>query len=73
MMAPAPHPLHILRTHSAALSALSCNESNTTLYAGDQDGFISITDLRTRRVITQWKAHQGGILGVEEWQGKLVR
>ncbi|WRT68100.1 uncharacterized protein IL334_005075 [Kwoniella shivajii] len=67
-----PPPFHLLRSHHAPLSSVHFNPSNTLLYSGDQDGFISILDLRVRRVIAYWKAHQGGILGLEEWQGGLI-
>ncbi|KAK8858888.1 hypothetical protein IAR55_003119 [Kwoniella newhampshirensis] len=67
-----PTPFHLLRAHHAPLSALHFNPSNTLLYSGDQDGFISILDLRVRRVVAYWQAHQGGVLGVEEWEGGLI-
>ena len=71
--APPPDPFHILRIHSAPLSVISFNPSNTLLYAGDQDGYISIIDLRTRRALSYWKAHETGVLTVEEWNGRLIR
>jgi WD40 repeat protein len=68
-----PLPFHILRAHSAPLSALSFAPGNTHLLAGDQDGVVSVSDLRTRRVAASWKAHAGGVLGVGEWAGGVVR
>ncbi|OCF37004.1 hypothetical protein I316_00908 [Kwoniella heveanensis BCC8398] len=72
MAPPSPSPFHHLRTHHHPLSALHFNSSNTLLYSGDQDGWISILDLRVRRVICYWKAHEGGVLGLEEWEGGLI-
>ena len=72
-MPAAPTPFHLLRTHHAPLSSVSFNPGNTLLYAGDQDGYISITDLRSRRTVAYWKAHRGGVLTVQEWDGRLIR
>lgn len=72
-MAPPPTPFHVLRNHSAPLSTVSFNSGNTLLYAGDQDGTVSITDLKSRRTTSLWKAHEGGVLSVEEWNGRLIR
>lgn len=68
-----PTPFHVLRTHHAAISCLAFSENNTLLYAGDQDGFVSVTDLKGRRVVRYWKAHEGGVLSVAEWDGRLIR
>lgn len=72
-MAPAPTPFHILRSHASPLAAITFNPSNTLVYAGDQDGNISITDLRSRRTVSSWRAHEGGILTLQEWNGSLIR
>lgn len=71
-MPPPPDPFHVLRTHSASLASIAFGGGNTLLYSGGQDGFVSITDLRTRRSILFWKAHEGGVLGVGEWDGRLI-
>jgi len=71
-MTPPPTPFHILRAHQAPLSCLAFTEGNTHLLSGDQDGVVAITDLGTRRVVVSWKAHEGGVLGVGEWDGALV-
>ncbi|WWC88338.1 uncharacterized protein L201_003248 [Kwoniella dendrophila CBS 6074] len=71
-MSSPPPPFHLLRSHHSPLSSLCFNQSNTLLYSGDQDGYITILDLRARRVIAYWKGHEGGVLGLEEWQGGLV-
>ncbi|WVW85056.1 hypothetical protein I302_107092 [Kwoniella bestiolae CBS 10118] len=67
-----PPPFHLLRTHHSPISSVHFNPSNTLLYSGDQDGYISVLDLKVRRVVAYWKAHEGGILGLEEWQGGLI-
>jgi WD40 repeat protein len=68
-----PTPHHILRTHSSPLSSLSFSPTNTHLYASDQDGNLSITDLRSLRSTSHWKAHDGGALGIQEWAGGTIR
>lgn len=75
MFPPAPVPFHTLRTHSSPLASLhfSTSTPNSLLYAGDQDGWISVLDLKVRRVIAFWKGHEGGVLGLGEWQGGLIR
>jgi hypothetical protein len=55
------------------LSCLAYNPSNTLLYSADQEGWIAITDLAVRRGVAFWRAHEGGVLGVEEWEGRLIR
>lgn len=75
MSSPAPVPFHTIRTHSSPLASLhfSASPPNSHLYAGDQDGWISVLDLKVRRVIAFWKGHEGGVLGLGEWQGGLIR
>ncbi|KIR58390.1 WD-repeat protein [Cryptococcus bacillisporus CA1873] len=74
MSSPAPVPFHTIRTHSSPLASLhfSASPPNSHLYAGDQDGWISVLDLKVRRVIAFWKGHEGGVLGLGEWQGGLI-
>ncbi|WVF68720.1 hypothetical protein IAT40_003492 [Kwoniella sp. CBS 6097] len=72
MAPPPPSPFHYLRTHHHPLSALHFNSTNALLYSGDQEGWVSILDLKVRRVICYWRAHEGGVLGLEEWEGGLI-
>ncbi|KGB79303.2 WD-repeat protein [Cryptococcus deuterogattii R265] len=74
MSPPAPVPFHTIRIHSSPLASLhfSTSPPNSLLYAGDQDGWISVLDLKVRRVVAFWKGHEGGVLGLGEWQGGLV-
>jgi WD40 repeat protein len=71
-MPAAPPPLHTLRTHSVPIASTSFSHDNALIYAGDQDGYLSITDAKTRRAIAYWKAHTEGILGVQEWDNRLI-
>ncbi|KAH8089136.1 WD40-repeat-containing domain protein [Filobasidium floriforme] len=67
-----PSPFHVLRHHQSPLHHLAFSHSNDLLYSGDEDGNIAITDLKLKRVISSWKAHGEGVLGVGEWDGGLV-
>ncbi|KAL1405876.1 Astra associated protein 1 Asa1 [Vanrija albida] len=71
-MPPPPIPFHILRAHHAPISALHFTRGNTHLFAGDQDGVVSVTDLSARRVVASWEAHDKGVLSVGEWDGGVV-
>ncbi|KAI0303688.1 WD40 repeat-like protein [Multifurca ochricompacta] len=67
----APSPLHIIRSHSSAISALSISNDNERIYSGDISGLVVITSTRSIRSLASWKAHADGLLGVQEW-GKQV-
>jgi len=67
----APPPLHIIRSHSSAVSALFISGDNERIYSGDISGLVVITSTRSLRPMASWKAHTDGLLGVEEW-GKQV-
>jgi WD40 repeat protein len=69
----APTPFHVLRHHQSPLTHLSFSHRNDLLYSVDEEGNIAITDLAQRRVVASWKGHEGGVLGVGEWDGGLVR
>lgn len=69
--ASAPPPLHIIRSHSSAVSALFISGDNERIYSGDVSGLVVITSTRSLRSVASWKAHTDGLLGVEEW-GKQV-
>ncbi|KAL7409943.1 WD40-repeat-containing domain protein [Mrakia frigida] len=68
-MAPTPTPHFILRHHLAQINALTFSPSNHLLYSGDADGIVAVTDTKSRRALAVWKAHEDGVLGVEEWPG----
>ncbi|KAI0300842.1 WD-40 repeat-containing protein [Russula brevipes] len=67
----APPPLHIIRSHSSAISTLFISGDNERIYSGDISGLVVITSTRSLRPLASWKAHTDGLLGVEEW-GKHV-
>jgi ASTRA-associated protein 1 len=67
-----PDPHHILRTHTHPLSHLYFSSNNTLLYSCDQEGYLSVTDLKTRRPLVTFKAHENGCLGLGEWNGRLI-
>ncbi|KAH9960925.1 WD-40 repeat-containing protein [Russula dissimulans] len=67
----APPPLHIIRSHSSAISTLFISGDNERIYSGDISGLVVITSTRSLRPLASWAAHTDGLLGVEEW-GKQV-
>ncbi|KZV88287.1 WD40 repeat-like protein [Exidia glandulosa HHB12029] len=71
-MPAAPPPLHVLRNHSAQVSALSFSSDNERLYSGDTQGRVVMTSTRTLRPVAVWQAHSDSILGVEEWMGFVI-
>ncbi|KAF5327014.1 hypothetical protein D9619_004885 [Psilocybe cf. subviscida] len=69
---PAPTPLHLLRSHSSAITALACSSDNERIYSADASGKVVITSTRSLRAIAAWNAHTDSILGVEEWNQFIV-
>lgn len=63
----APPPLHTIRSHNSAISALFVSDDNERIYSGDLSGLVVITSTRSIRPLASWKAHTDGLLGVEEW------
>jgi len=72
-MPPPPTPFHVLRHHQSPIHHLAFSSSNELIYSGDEQGNIAVIDLKLRRVVASWKAHEAGVLGVGEWEGGLVR
>jgi WD40 repeat protein len=70
---PPPPPKNVFRYHSHPVHSSSFATDNNLLYAGDEEGWVSITDLKSMRVLAHWKAHEKGVLGVSEWMGGVVR
>ncbi|KAL0577938.1 Astra associated protein 1 Asa1 [Marasmius crinis-equi] len=68
----APSPIHLLRIHSTPVSVLHISEDNERIYSGDSSGQVACTSSRTLRVITSWKAHTDGLLGVEELGNEII-
>ncbi|KAG7440806.1 WD40 repeat-like protein [Guyanagaster necrorhizus] len=69
---PPPPPRHILRSHSSGVTALFISLDNERVYSGDGSGFVVSTSTRTLRAISSWKAHDDGILGVQEWGANII-
>ncbi|GAA5853863.1 hypothetical protein JCM8547_007478 [Rhodosporidiobolus lusitaniae] len=65
-----PSPTYILRHHAHPVAVLTASSCNRFLLSGDTEGHVALWDLQTFRVRRSWKAHEGGLLGVEEWKGK---
>jgi hypothetical protein len=71
-LASAPPPLHIIRSHTSAISALFVSSDNERIISGDVSGLVVITSTRSLRSMASWKAHTDGLLGIEEWGKRLI-
>ena len=75
---PAPCPKRIIRAHTAQINVLEFSprdlegEVNERLYSGDGDGRVVITSTTTHRTLASWRAHQAGILSIEEWNDSII-
>lgn len=67
-----PTPIHLLRPHSSRINTLWFSDDNERLYSGDTSGMVIITSTRTLRSIASWKAHNEGLLGVQEWNDSVL-
>ncbi|CAK5269139.1 unnamed protein product [Mycena citricolor] len=65
-------PTHLVRAHSADVTALFFSGDNERLYSGDASGWVVVTSTRSLRSITSWAAHTDSVLGVEEWGNRIV-
>ena len=72
MMTSAPPPLHIIRSHTSAISSLFISDDNERIYSGDISGLAVITSTRSLRPLASWKAHTDGLLGLEEWVNQVI-
>ncbi len=71
-MSAAPTPLHLLRTHLAAVNCLAFSSDNERLYSADANGQVVVSSTRSLRPLAQWQAHANSILGVQEWEGQVI-
>ncbi|KIO34044.1 hypothetical protein M407DRAFT_13649 [Tulasnella calospora MUT 4182] len=78
-MAPSPPPpIRVLRSHAEQINSVSLSsldpegKANERLYTGDADGLVVITSTRTFRALASWKAHDKGLLGVQEWEDSVI-
>ncbi|RPA95222.1 hypothetical protein L873DRAFT_1604042, partial [Choiromyces venosus 120613-1] len=65
-------PTYILRGHTAQIHAAHFYSSNTRLATADASGWIILWSLHTRRATAVWKAHEGSVLKVGDWDGKII-
>ncbi|KAK0208026.1 WD-40 repeat-containing protein [Desarmillaria ectypa] len=72
MSEPPPPPRHILRSHSSGVTTLFISLDNERIYSGDSSGFVVSISTRTLRPISSWKAHNDGVLGVQEWGANII-
>ncbi len=74
MSAPPPPsaPKHLIRSHAAAVSVVHISDDNERIYSGDANGNVVITSTRSLRAVASWKAHTDGLLGVQEWEERVI-
>jgi len=72
MSLPPPAPIHLIRSHTAAISALWISDDNERIYSGDFSGLVVITSTRSLRPLASWKAHTDSLLGIQEWGQEIV-
>ncbi|KAH7107519.1 WD-40 repeat-containing protein [Auriculariales sp. MPI-PUGE-AT-0066] len=65
-------PIHILRNHSAQISALSFSDDNERLYSADTAGRVTILSTRSLRPIASWPAHTDSVLTVRELRHTVI-
>lgn len=69
---PPPSPLHILRTHTSQVNVIYFSEDNERLYSADATGTVVITSTRSLRPTAVWQAHTDGVLGIQEWENRII-
>ncbi|CEL55924.1 ASTRA-associated protein 1 OS=Verticillium albo-atrum (strain VaMs,102 / ATCC MYA-4576 / FGSC 10136) GN=asa1 PE=3 SV=1 [Rhizoctonia solani AG-1 IB] len=72
MPKPPPLPFKILRIHNVQINTLHFSRDNKHLLVGDSSGRVSIISTITFRPVADWNAHTDSVLGVEEWDGKIL-
>ncbi|KAG1870646.1 WD40-repeat-containing domain protein [Suillus subalutaceus] len=72
MALPAPSPIHLLRSHSSAVSTLFISTDNERIYSGDSTGQAIVTSTRSLRPLASWKAHTDSLLGIQEWGSQII-
>ncbi|KAH8728698.1 WD40-repeat-containing domain protein [Phaeosphaeriaceae sp. PMI808] len=60
-------PYYILRGHASQIHSVQFVRQNTRLLTGDADGWVVYWRLESKRPLAVWKAHDGAILGTDEW------
>jgi WD40 repeat protein len=64
---PPAQPSYILRGHTSQIHSVQFVRQNSRLLTGDADGWIVYWKVETKRALAVWKAHDGPILGTEQW------
>lgn len=45
---------------------------NERLVTADADGWVVVWNVSTRRPVAVWKAHEGAVMNVAEWKGRIL-
>ncbi|KAI0749468.1 WD-40 repeat-containing protein [Daedaleopsis nitida] len=69
---PPPTPKHLIRSHGAQVNVIYISNDNERIYSGDAEGTVVVTSTRSLRAVAHWKAHNDGLLGVQEWEGSII-
>ncbi|KAI9000630.1 WD-40 repeat-containing protein [Trametes punicea] len=69
---PPPTPKHLIRSHAAQVNVVYVSDDNECIFSGDAAGTVVITSTRSLRAIASWKPHADGLLGVEEWEDRII-
>ncbi|PKY37703.1 WD40 repeat-like protein [Rhizophagus irregularis] len=72
MSATPPTPIYIFRGHEDQINHLEFYQNNTKLISGDAEGNIIIWDMKIKRPILKFKAHNKGILRCLVLNDKLI-
>ncbi|QRV75179.1 WD40 repeat protein [Ceratobasidium sp. AG-Ba] len=67
-----PPPFRTLRTHTAQINTLQFASDNEYIIAGDASGRVTVTSTRTWRPVADWTPHTDSVLGVQEWEDKII-
>lgn len=65
-------PVYVLRGHSAQIHSLLFVRENERLVTADADGWVVLWKVATRRPVSVWKAHEGAVMRVAEWRGRIL-
>lgn len=65
-------PVYVLRGHSAQIHVVVFTRDNERLITADADGWVVVWNVGTRRPVAVWKAHDGTLMNVVGWDGKII-
>lgn len=69
---PPATPAYVLRGHTEPVHALHFYQQNSFLISGDSEGWVVIWRLSSKRPVACWRAHDGGILGIKQWESNVI-